>query len=399
MPRLTTADCNKLIQSTDKLRKIADGGGLYLFIKGKGRAYWSYQYRDRTRLSKNGKPAFTSHGLGSFPDVTPKMAREALEAYRVSLRSGTALTPTARQARPAPVGKTFTDALEMWLSANQNTWAAKGVAARRGLAKLSLATHDIAAITQADVLVALKDETPRQHMEKRGWLAALFSYAKAQGWRNDDNPARFDADTRHGFAKIEKGNHHGSVPASTLPALMKKLRKDDSDAARALMFQILTAARPGMVENATWSQIYKKGANAPAPPPVDQEILKGDAWIILPSGMKTGKVRPVPHRVPLAPAVRTLLGEPGKPDALLFPSLVSNALLNVAKKYDAPTAHGMRSSFRNWAGQRGRNEREYAELTMGHKLPGASEVERAYATDDLLEQRRPLGRQWAEFLL
>ena len=115
--------------------------------------------------------------------------------------------------------------------------------------------------------------------------------------------------------------------------------------------------------------------------------------------MKTGKVRPVPHRVPLAPAVHTLLGEPGKPDALLFPSLVSNALLNVAKKYDAPTAHGMRSSFRNWAGRRGRNERDYAELTMGHKLPGASEVERAYATDDLLEQRRPLGRQWAEFLL
>ena len=63
MARLTTAECEKLVQS-DVLRKVPDGGGLYLFIKGKGRAYWSAQFR-------NGA-SWSSKGFGAFPDVTPK---------------------------------------------------------------------------------------------------------------------------------------------------------------------------------------------------------------------------------------------------------------------------------------------------------------------------------------
>ena len=142
MARLTTAECNKLVQD-GTLRKIPDGGGLYLFVQGEGRAYWTYQYRDASRLSKSGKPAFTSKGLGSFPDTTPKQAREALEAYRVSLRSGTALTaPGApRQARAVAAGKSFTEALDAWLAANETTWAVKGVEARAGPSETFVCRH------------------------------------------------------------------------------------------------------------------------------------------------------------------------------------------------------------------------------------------------------------------
>ena len=51
MARLTTAECNKLVQD-GTLRKIPDGGGLYLFIQGAGRAYWTYQYRDAVATFK-----------------------------------------------------------------------------------------------------------------------------------------------------------------------------------------------------------------------------------------------------------------------------------------------------------------------------------------------------------
>ena len=370
MAKLTTAECNKLVQD-GTLRKIPDGGGLYLFIQGTGRAYWTYQYRDASRLSKSGKAAFTSRGLGSFPDVTPKMAREALEAYRVSLRSGTALTPTARQARPVAVGKLFTEALEAWLAANENTWATKGVAARRGLATLSLANLDIAAITQADVLAALKDETPRQHMEKRGWLAALFSFAKAQGWRNGDNPARFDADTRHGLPKVEKSDkHHWAVPWKNMPAFYKAL--PDTEAGRALRFTLLTAVRTGDVEQITWEQI--EGENGTSAWNCPQE--------------KTDR----PFRVPLSRQAVKLLGKPGK--GLVF-KLVSNAMLNAAKTVEPrATVHGLRSSFRDWCGENG-HERELAEMSLGHKWGNA--VERAYARSDLLERRRKVLEQWAAF--
>ena len=74
--------CHQAIAAAGpSVKKIADGGGLYLFVKN-GRAYWTWQFRNGDRWS--------SQGFGAFPSVTPKAAREAAEAYRVALRSGTA---------------------------------------------------------------------------------------------------------------------------------------------------------------------------------------------------------------------------------------------------------------------------------------------------------------------
>ena len=55
---------------------------------------------------------------------------------------------------------TFTAALEAWLERDGKQWSAKGVKARRGLARLDgLSSKDIAAITQDDVLAALAGES------------------------------------------------------------------------------------------------------------------------------------------------------------------------------------------------------------------------------------------------
>ena len=104
MARLTTAECEKLVQS-DVLRKVPDGGGLYLFIKGKGRAYWSAQFR-------NGA-SWSSKGFGSFPEVTPKAARVAYETWRVERRStGSSTVRKPRHDSGAPAGKGFADAVQ-----------------------------------------------------------------------------------------------------------------------------------------------------------------------------------------------------------------------------------------------------------------------------------------------
>jgi len=59
------------------------------------------------------------------------------------------------------------------------------------------------------------------------------------------------------------------------------------------------------------------------------------------------------------------------------------------------TVHGFRSSFRDWAEERGGMPREIAELSLAHEVGNATE--RAYRRSDLLGKRRDLMERWARF--
>jgi len=95
-------------------------------------------------------------------------------------------------------------------------------------------------------------------------------------------------------------------------------------------------------------------------------------------------------------------------DHLVFPSpraqaemsdMVLTAFLRRVKaKSDSPgrvaTAHGFRSSFRDWCSEQG-HARDIAERALAHSV--ANKVEAAYHRTDLLEQRRPVMQAWADF--
>ena len=57
--------------------------------------------------------------------------------------------------------------------------------------------------------------------------------------------------------------------------------------------------------------------------------------------------------------------------------------------------HGLRSTFRQWAAERG-FPRDMAELALAHFI--GNEVERAYQRSDMLERRRDMMAVWAAFL-
>jgi len=59
------------------------------------------------------------------------------------------------------------------------------------------------------------------------------------------------------------------------------------------------------------------------------------------------------------------------------------------------TAHGFRSSFRDWAAEATNFPREVAEAALAHAVE--SRVEAAYRRSDLLEKRRKLMEQWARY--
>ena len=60
------------------------------------------------------------------------------------------------------------------------------------------------------------------------------------------------------------------------------------------------------------------------------------------------------------------------------------------------TTHGFRSTFRDWASETTSHDHHVFEAALGHAI--SSEVEKAYRRGNLLEKRRVLMADWANFV-
>src|SRR5580692_11095653 len=73
----TVSKCQQFVAEApaDKVKKHPAGDGLY-FVVGRGRAYWSYQFRRGT--------SWSAKGLGGYPEFSPKDARDRLKHWQVT---------------------------------------------------------------------------------------------------------------------------------------------------------------------------------------------------------------------------------------------------------------------------------------------------------------------------
>jgi integrase len=62
---------------------------------------------------------------------------------------------------------------------------------------------------------------------------------------------------------------------------------------------------------------------------------------------------------------------------------------------DDVDVHGFRSTFRDWAAEEMAYPNEVVEMALAHTIKG--QVEAAYRRGDLLDKRRPLMRDWAQY--
>ena len=100
----------------------------------------------------------------------------------------------------------------------------------------------------------------------------------------------------------------------------------------------------------------------------------------------------------------------GQHESLVFPSVrvrgelsdmaITSLLRRLNVESDVPgrvaTAHGFRSSFRDWCSEQGYS-RDLAERSLAHTIK--DKVEAAYHRTDLLEQRRELMNAWENFVV
>jgi integrase len=387
-------------------RYIGDGGGLWLRIGPVGRTKtkpaksWVFRFRD------NGKQR--EMGLGSIDTFNLAEARQRVAKLRQQLfdyRTGDGLDPiTARRQaqlaakRESEIARTFRQCADEYIAGRK--WknvkhAKQWPATLATYAYPKLGDQPVQSIDTPLVLAVLKpiwNTKPETASRVRQRIEAVLGYATVHGYRSSDNPARW----RNHLDKVlqqktevRKVEHHAALPYREIGEFMAALRQQPGVAARALEFAILTAARTGEVLRARWGEFN----------------LAERVWIVPAERVKAGKE----HRVPLSDASLAVLGPApgGAPraasDGFVFPgaragSPLSNmALLMTLRRMGRGdlTAHGFRSTFRDWAAERTTFPSEVAEMALAHAV--GDKVEAAYRRGDMFEKRRQLADAWARY--
>ena len=340
-------------------------------------------------------------GLGSYPEVTIAEAGKRASAMRLELADGKDPLEEKAKIEDKPKLPTFEEAartlhkdlLAGWKNPKHGQqWLntlTEYVFPKLGNKHL----HEIQPGDVAEVLKPIwltKAETASRVKQR---IHAVMAWGWAHG-HCQSNPV--DVVT-HLLAqqpgKAVRTQHHPAMPWRDIPAFVQQhLRPDNRpEVVRSLLeFVILTACRSGEARGMTWSEVD----------------LENKIWTIPAERMKAK----LAHRVPLsARALAILEAQKDQHDALVFPSvrdqvalsdMAITALLRRQKAHsDTPgriaTAHGFRSSFRDWCSEKGYS-RDLAERSLAHTIK--DKVEAAYHRTDLLEQRRNLMNAWGAFV-
>ncbi|MGR3271777.1 site-specific integrase [Thalassococcus profundi] len=405
-PELKALEVKRLF----KPGRHAVGGvqGLYLNVTDTGARSWIL------RVIVNGSRRHI--GLGAFDDVSLAEARDLAREMRKKIISG--IDPVAeRKAALARAehrrGLSFSDAFERYFADKLESELSNPKHREQWRSTLTtyaypvIGNKSVDLITVEDVLAVLKPiwttktETAtrvRQRIER------VLDWSAAMGHRSGVNPALWKGSLQQMLpapTKVKVVVNHPAVAIDEVVRWFAVLQTRDGIAARALTFLTLNASRSQEIRKARWEEISFETAT----------------WLIPAEHMKMKE----PHRVPLsARAINLLRQAPrfaGCP--LLFPSLrggeMSDATLSavmkrmhnaevdcgrkgfldpVSKRPAVP--HGLRSTFRDWVAERTDHPREMAEIALAHEM--GSEVERAYRRGDMLEKRRRMMEDWANFI-
>ena len=339
-------------------------------------------------------------GLGGYPDVTLAGAKEAARAARAKIKEGIDPVEDAKAKRSAlyaqrAAAMTFSEAAKAYIAVKEAEWknAKHGDQWRNTLATYAepvIGNIFVRDVDQSHVMRVLepiwleKTETAKR---LRGRIEKVLDWARVRGFRSkeQENPARWRGhlDTLlQSPGKVQTVEHHPALPMDDMGAFMVELRKQEGMGARALEFAILTAARSGEVRGATWSEID----------------LKDATWTIPASRMKMKRE----HRAALNAEAVTLLESLSRTHDLVFPNtkgdmlsdMTLTAVLRRMNRSDI-TAHGFRSTFRDWCSERTNYPRDVAEMALAHAI--GDKVEAAYRRGDLFEKRRRMMKEWGKF--
>ena len=383
----------KRLSKVPGLHNVGGVAGLYLSV-GSGQACsWILKtvVGDKRR----------EFGLGSYPEISLKKAREEATRLKAQIKKGKDPLAKKQRARDRLKGQqaklakrlTFREAAirchraraeEFKNARHRNNWLRSlEMYAFPLIGDVSIANLETAhVVSTLEPIWQTKTETAdkvRQRME------AVWSWAKVGGYCKGDNPVRWRGHLDQVLpapSKFRKRKHHAALPWEDIPHFIANLRQREGVSARALEFAVLTAARSGEVRLATWEEVD----------------LRRRLWTVPAGRMKSGKE----HRVPLNPQAIRILRKQSNNLPYLFTApklgpLSDMSLSAITRRMGVDAVpHGIcRSSFKDWARAATTYADEISELALAHV--GSDATRAAYARDDLLTARRKLMNAWGEF--
>jgi integrase len=388
----------------------ADGAGLYLRVTkgadGTLHRSWIYRYAvAETVISKTGKRRQRERqmGTGACDASTLSTAASSLALARklaTQARESRALgqDPIEKRAKArkvvtiAPAAQTFDAAADKYLASFEREWKSEAhrtqwISTLATYVSPSIGSKPADQITTDDVvgiLAPIWARIPETASRIRGRIETVLDFAGMNG----RNPARWQGHLEHKFParNRKRAGHHAALPYEHAAEFMAKLRDNESVTARALEFIALTAARrsevlgiPGDLKNLgiTWGDID-----------LDAALWTVPAW-----RMKAGAQHIVPLSKPALTILRAL--ERGADDDKVFDVNPEAVWRLMRQLRPGETVHGLRSSFRDWAGNLTDHSREAIEESLAHTI-GA--VEGAYRRRAMLTKRAALMADWARFL-
>lgn len=135
---------------------------------------------------------------------------------------------------------------------------------------------------------------------------------------------------------------------------------------------------------------------------IHDDQIDGDVWTVPGEAMKGGEGKTSDFRVPLSTEAITVVEEARRHarGGFLFPSIREGVISDMTMAAFMERAgmeyrpHGFRSSLRDWIAETTTTPHDIAETVLAHTVGG--KVERSYRRTDFLEQRRVLMENWAQ---
>lgn len=360
-----------------------DGGGLRLVKRSESSGYWVFRYM------RYGK----SHGmgLGGWPSVTLKEARDSAANARATIRNGA--DPIAERERVKREATRNFHLLEDVANDAFHTRKAElkgdGLAGRwfsplaihvlPKLGRMPVAEIDQVVIREAMAPIwKTKAATAEKALQR---LGIVIRHAAALGYAVDLQAVDKARALLGGQGR--EVEHIPSMHWTEVPAFYASLTEPTA-CHLALRMVILTGLRSAPVRNMRIDHISGNVLTVPA------ALMKGTK----------GKVSD--FDVPLCEEALAVI-EAAKPfstrDGLLFPGRSGKAVSDMTLSRHMERLglearpHGFRSSIRVYMAEKARAPRDIAEMILGHAV--GSKVEQAYQRSSLIEIRREYLDQWA----
>lgn len=372
----------------DKSYRLADSGGLFLFISKGGGKIWRFRYR------KNGKEQ--TYVIGAYPDISLLDARKLHAKAKSTLANGGELEQKEKKVPELVVNfVTFETVFKEWYEFKKDTWS-------EGYRKemLSMFDNDILPIIGNEDVASidpLKIVDVIRHFESRGAMeraskarrrcGEVFRYAVITG-RSKYNPAPDLADAEKGYEK----KHYPFLIVSEIPAFNKALSTYSGSVISKIATQVLqyTGARTVEMRTIKWCNVDfdEQVIN------IDQSIMKGRRKHLIPMSSQVialmKQIEPITR--PLSEYVFAGRNDRRKP-------ISENAVLSVIKRigYDGiASGHGFRHQMSTILYDSDLFDSKWIEKQLAHV--DKNSIRGIYNHAEYLEKRRKMMQWFADYI-